>query len=76
MSKTLKEMLVEEGYSMEVKGSLLTIVIDLNHEGELSSSQKSINIATTHGFSKIAGSEASISFNCIKKVRKARLQAI
>jgi hypothetical protein len=68
MSKNeLKEMLAEEGYAMEVKNNILTITIDLSREGEESTSGKSINIATSHGFAKITGSEASISFNCIKK---------
>jgi hypothetical protein len=77
MSKTeINEMLLEEGYIMEVKGNILTLTIDLNHEEGVSSSGKSMNIASSHGFSKITGSEASISFNCIKKIKKTKLQVV
>jgi len=74
--KELMKELELEGYVMEVKDNILTITIDLSHEEGVSSSGKSMNIASSHGFSKIAGTEASISFNCIKKIKKSKLQVV
>ena len=53
---------------MKLKGSMLTITIDLTKNYGLSASKKSMIIATTEGNQKVEGMEGvRIGINCYKK---------
>jgi len=54
-----------ENIKMEVKGDKLNIEIDLTKRGKISSSGKSISVASTSGNISIPGHEAiKIGVNC------------
>lgn len=73
MSKNeLAELLKEEGYVMEVKGNILTITVDLSHEEGISSSGKSMVIASSHGNQPIGATGAKIGLNVYKPVKKTK----
>ena len=54
-----------ENVNMSVKGDKLVIEIDLKHRGEVSSSGKSIFVATTSGNADVPGADGmKIGINC------------
>ena len=50
-----------------IKGTTLTLEIDLTAPGSLSKSEKNVVIATTRGSAKIPGSEFTLGLNLYRK---------
>jgi len=59
-----------ENVKCTIKDNKLTIVVDLSVEGKLSSSGKSLVLASTHGNAPIQESEFILGLNLYKKVKK------
>jgi len=53
----------------EVKGSKLTLVIDLEQEQGQSSSGKSTIVATTSGNVKVPGANVTLGFNAYRPIK-------
>jgi hypothetical protein len=57
-----------ENIKMEVKGTILTMVIDLSKRGKVSASGKSTMIASTSGNVTIPGTNLKIGVNAYEPV--------
>lgn len=55
-----------ENIKTEVKGSLLTITVDMKAKGRESASGKSMVIATTSGFTAVGSDGVKFGLNVIK----------
>ncbi len=56
-----------ENVEFTVKGDKLIITLDLTHRGSVSSTGKTIRVASTGGFQKVTGTEVSLNLNATVK---------
>ena len=57
-----------ENVKFEKKGNILTITVDLSKKGTVSSSGKSMVIASTRGNAPVEGTDVIVGLNVYKKV--------
>jgi hypothetical protein len=61
-------LLKMENVKFEKKGNILTITVDLSKKGTVSSSGKSMVIASTRGNAPVEGTDVIVGLNVYKKV--------